>query len=118
MMGIQAWSFAVDEDDFVIAEGPTGTDDNIRLTIETLIIPFGTRAASAETYLREWRRMSREFEHEYTLGTSGASAKRIDASRVEIGDMYGQFETCTMSVDDFERALECLIQFLSAHAIK
>lgn len=106
------WSFAVDEDDLVIPEGPVGTDENVRLALETLIIPFGARAESAETYLREWRRMWRDFGSDYVLGTSSAAVTRIDSDRAEIGDLYGQFETCTMGVEEFELALECLIDFL------
>ncbi|MFF9348399.1 hypothetical protein [Streptomyces sp. NPDC014734] len=111
-MEAATWSFTVDQDDLVIPQGPAGTEENTRLALETLIIPFGTRAESTEIYLREWRRMWRDFESEYVLGTSSATAKRIDSDRVEIGDLYGQFETCTMSVEEFELALECLIRFL------
>lgn len=106
------WSYTVDQDDLVIPEGPTGTEENVRLALETLIIPFGTRAESAEIYLREWRRMWQDFKSEYVLGTSSATAKRIDSARVEIGDLYGQFEACTMSSEEFERALESVVHFL------
>lgn len=106
------WSFAIDQDDLVIPEGPTGTRENVRLALETLIIPFGTRAESVEIYLREWRRMWRDFESEYVLGTSSATVKRVDSDRVEIGDLYGQFDTCVMNAEEFECALECVIRFL------
>lgn len=106
------WYFAVDKDDLVIPEGPVGTEGNVRLALETLIIPFGTRVESAEIYLREWRRMCQDFDFDYVLGTSSATVKRVDSDHVEIGDLYGQFETCIMGVEEFELALECMIHFL------
>lgn len=111
-MEAAVWSFAVDQDDLVIPEGPVGTEENVRLALETLVIPFGTRVENPEIYLREWRRMWRDFESEYVLGTSSATAKRVNSDQVEIGDLYGQFEACIMSVEEFELALECLIYFL------
>ncbi|MFJ7192471.1 hypothetical protein [Streptomyces bacillaris] len=107
-----AWSFALDEDDFVVAEGPAGTEGNVRLAFETLIIPFGTQAESAETYLREWRKMERDWASGYTLGSPSATVRRIDPEQVEVGDLYGQFETCTMSAAELVGALEDLVRFL------
>ncbi|MYR39962.1 hypothetical protein GTX14_33890 [Streptomyces sp. SID4944] len=111
-MSSAVWSFTLDEDDLVIAEGPAGTEENVRLAFETFILPFGRRAESAETYLREWRRMERESASGYILGTSSASVRRVDAGRIELGDLYGQFETCTMDAQEFEGALESVIRFL------
>ncbi|MCZ9351262.1 hypothetical protein NGM36_15935 [Streptomyces mutabilis] len=111
-MSSDVWSFAVDQDGLVIAEGPDGVEENVRLAFETLVIPFGTRAASVEDFLREWRRMTRDLGFGYTLGTSGAAVKRIDADHVEIGDLYGQFETCLMGAGEFENALERMLRFL------
>ncbi|MEU9450638.1 hypothetical protein [Streptomyces sp. NPDC048277] len=111
-VGAEVWSYTVEHDDLVIPVGPAGNEENIRLALETLIIPFGTRAESAEIYLREWRRMWQSFKSEYILGTASATVKRVDSGQVEIGDFYGQFETCIMNVEEFERSLEFLIHFL------
>ncbi|MER6769641.1 hypothetical protein ABT389_07745 [Streptomyces bacillaris] len=111
-MSAAVWSFTLDEDDLVIAEGPAGTEENVRLAFETFILPFGTRAESAETYLREWRTMEKGWASGYTLGSPSATVRRIDPEQVEVGDLYGQFETCTMSAAEFVGALEDLVRFL------
>ncbi|MFE2760183.1 hypothetical protein [Streptomyces halstedii] len=111
-MGAAMWSFTLDEDDLVIPEGPVGTEENLRIALETLIIPFGTQAESVEIYLREWRKMWQQFGPDYILGTSSAAARRVGPGVVEIEDLYGQFETCKMSVREFESALESMIAFL------
>ncbi|NED83184.1 hypothetical protein G3I76_24230 [Streptomyces sp. SID11233] len=109
------WTYRIDQDDFIAAEGPPGTDENVRLALETLVIPFGTSADLAETYLREWRTKEREAAGQvYTLGTPSASVTRIDPERVEIVDLYGQFRTCVARVEEFECAIACLARFLRA----
>ncbi|WP_285440267.1 hypothetical protein [Streptomyces sp. ISL-112] len=38
--------------------------------------------------------------------------RRSDPERVEIGDLYGQFEKCTMDAAEFLGALEGVVRFL------
>jgi hypothetical protein len=111
-MGDATWSFIVDQDGLVVPEGPTGTDENVRLAFETLVIPFGTQADSVEIYLREWRKMQQDIPGEFVLGTAAATVRAVDSGLVEIGDLYGQFETCMMDRGEFELALMSLVDFL------
>ncbi|MFB6906321.1 hypothetical protein ACFCWB_18815 [Streptomyces bacillaris] len=112
-MSTTTWAFTLDEDNFVVAEGPVGTEENVRLAFETLIIPFGTQAESAEIYLWEWHNMEREWASGYTLGSPSATVRRIDQERVEVGDLYGQFETCTMGTGALEDLVRLLRQLRS-----
>ncbi|MFF0435277.1 hypothetical protein ACFYU9_24015 [Streptomyces sp. NPDC004327] len=107
------WSFAIDEDEEVIPTAPPGIPENVRLAVETLIIPLGLDAEAAESYLREWRAMYREAGVGHILGTESASVERISAGEVEIRDFYGIFENCTLPVTDFEAMLEGLAAFLT-----
>lgn len=110
---IDEWSFTLEPDDLVVPAGPVGTDENLRLAFETLIIPFGTSPERVLNYLQEWRRMGQEYGSNYILGTSSATVKKLDGGHAEIGDLYGQFTTVTISVECFESALESLVRFLA-----
>ncbi|WP_055586028.1 hypothetical protein [Peterkaempfera griseoplana] len=112
MSGSTTWSFGVDEDEAVIPAAPAGTPENLRLAVETLIDPFGLSADATRDYLREWRRMADRFGAGYVLGTPSASVRRTGPGEVEIGDLYGQFQTCRMDAAAFEELLEALIAFL------
>ncbi|MGW5421872.1 hypothetical protein [Streptomyces sp. NPDC003943] len=113
-MDTTTWSFAVDEDEEVIPVAPTGVPENLRLAVETLIVPLGLDAEAARSYLREWRRMYREAGVGHVLGTESASVRRISSDEVEISDFYDVFEDCTMPVAEFEGVLEGLAAFLTA----
>ncbi|MET8827297.1 hypothetical protein ABZX40_15075 [Streptomyces sp. NPDC004610] len=106
------WSFTVDQDGLVIPEGPTGTDENVRLAFETLVIPFGTQAQIVEIFLREWRKIQQDTSGGFVLGTAAATARAVGGDLVEIGDLYRQFETCMLDRREFELALVSLVDFL------
>ncbi|MFF1307249.1 hypothetical protein [Streptomyces sp. NPDC058307] len=108
-----AWRFEVDSDELVTLSVVPEIPKNTVLALETLIIPFGLSRQSASTYLREWRRMAREYGAEYVLGTPGASSERLNGQRVKIGDMYGQFDDCIIGNEFFEKFLEELIEYLA-----
>lgn len=108
------WSFTIDEDGMVLVGAPSGVSENLRLALETLIIPFGTDVDSVRNYLRQWSRMWREFGVGFSLGTPTATVKREAQDQVEIGDHYKQFETCSMEVAEFERFIGLVIEFLES----
>ncbi|MFG3049856.1 hypothetical protein ACGFZP_02730 [Kitasatospora sp. NPDC048239] len=110
--GSTRWEFHTDEDDMVIVEAPAGTDENLRLAIETLILPFGLSSDAPRTYLQEWHRLAAEDGTGYSLGTAAAGARRTGPDLVEIVDMYGQFEDCTIDARQFEAVLEGLTAYL------
>lgn len=114
MTDTDGWSFTVDEDGMVFVVAPSAVPENVRLAVETLLIPFGDSVAAAESYLREWRRMQEEFGDDYSLSTTSAQISRVGPDEIELGDMYGQFEDCRMSVHEFERMLGQLIDFLKS----
>ncbi|WP_030062274.1 MULTISPECIES: hypothetical protein [Streptomyces] len=111
-MGHLGWYFEIDDDELVVPVAPSGISENLRLAVETLIIPFGLNAEAVQNYLREWRRMDREFGIGYVLETASASARRVSPADVEISDLYGQFDVCTMRAAEFEAVLEGLSEFL------
>ncbi|MGV9263545.1 hypothetical protein ACWDRR_02645 [Kitasatospora sp. NPDC003701] len=106
------WAFHVDEDDMVVVEAPPGTDENLRLAIETLILPFGLDGDGPRTYLREWHRRAAEAGSGYRLGTAAAGARRSGPDLVEIIDLYNQFDDCAIDARQFEGILERLTAFL------
>ncbi|MFG2474279.1 hypothetical protein [Streptomyces fagopyri] len=108
-----AWFFQVDSDELITLSAAPEFPENTVLALETLILPFGLSRQSAVTYLREWRRMAREFGEGYVLGTPAASVERVDDEHVKIDDMYGQFDDCSISNGDFEGFLEELIEYLT-----
>jgi hypothetical protein len=112
MTDTDGWSFTVDEDGMVFVVAPAGVPENVRLAVETLLIPFGDSAAAVEGYLREWRRMATEYGDDYSLATTSAQVGRVGPDEIELGDVYGQFEDCRMSAHEFERMLGQLIGFL------
>ncbi|MGW4027512.1 hypothetical protein [Streptomyces sp. NPDC005009] len=114
MTGTNEWSFTVDEDGMVFAVAPSGAPENLRLAVETVLIPFGDSVSAAESYLYQWRRMAEEFGDDYALATTSAQVRRVGPDEIELGDMYGQFEDCRMSAHEFERMLGRLIDFLKS----
>ncbi|MFJ2241071.1 hypothetical protein [Streptomyces sp. NPDC087859] len=114
MTDTDEWSFTVDEDGMVFVVAPSGVPENVRLAVETVLIPFGDSPDSVESYLREWRRMAEELGDDYALATTSAQVKRMGPGEIELGDMYGQFEDCRMSAREFERMLGQLIDFLKS----
>ncbi|MFD5494198.1 hypothetical protein ACFYY3_11085 [Streptomyces sp. NPDC001812] len=114
MTDTDEWSFTVDEDGMVFAVAPSGVPENVRLAVETLLVPFSDSAVAVEGYLREWRRMAEEFGDDYALSTTSAQVSRVGPDEIELGDMYGQFEDCRMSAHEFERMLGQLIGFLKS----
>lgn len=114
MTNTDEWSFTVDEDGMVLAAAPSGTPENVRLAVETALIPFGDSVTAAEDYLRQWHRMAEEFGDDYTLATTSAQVRRVGPDEIELGDMYGQFEDCRMGAHEFERMLGRLIDFLGS----
>ncbi|MFJ3793385.1 hypothetical protein [Kitasatospora sp. NPDC090091] len=107
------WAFSLDEDDMVLVEAPPGIDENLRLAVETLILGFGTGSDDPRSYLREWRRCRAEAGGAaYKLGTSSAGVTRLGPELVEIVDLYGQFEDCTIDATLFEAILEDLAAYL------
>ncbi|WP_206189230.1 hypothetical protein, partial [Streptomyces prasinus] len=92
----------------------SGAPENVRLAVETVLIPFGDSVAAVEGYLREWRRMAEEFGDDYILATTSAQVRRVGPDEIELGDIYGQFEDCPMSVREFERMLGQLVDFLKS----
>ncbi|MEU3728258.1 hypothetical protein AB0E81_02435 [Streptomyces sp. NPDC033538] len=113
MTDTDGWSFTVDEDGMVFVGAPFGVPENVRLAVETVLIPFGDSAAAVEGYLREWRRMAEEFGDDYSLATTSAQVRRVGPDEIELEDMYGQFEDCRMSAHEFERMLGQLVDFLT-----
>ncbi|MFF9194506.1 hypothetical protein ACF09L_04795 [Streptomyces sp. NPDC014779] len=107
-----AWSFTVDEDGMVLVTAPPGVPEDVRLAVETVLIPLGDSAVAVESYLREWRRLAESGE-DYALATTSAQVSRV-GPEVELGDMYGQFENCRMSAEEFERMLRQLVDFLGS----
>ncbi|MFD6327137.1 hypothetical protein ACFWOL_30835 [Streptomyces sp. NPDC058442] len=53
MTDTDGWSFTVDEDGMVFAVAPSGVPENVRLAVETLLVPFGDSVVAVEGYLRE-----------------------------------------------------------------
>ncbi|MET8113865.1 hypothetical protein [Streptomyces prasinus] len=114
MADTDEWSFTVDEDGMLFAAAPSGAPENVRLAVETVLIPFGDSVAAVEGYLREWRRMAEEFGDDYILATTSAQVRRVGPDEIELNDMFGQFEDCPMSVREFERMLGQLVDFLKS----
>ncbi|MFH9327902.1 hypothetical protein ACH4KU_02815 [Streptomyces althioticus] len=112
MTRAEVWSCVVDEDGLVFVRAPAGMSEGMRLAVETLVVPFGGSAVAVEEYLRAWRRAEEEFGERYVLGATSAQVRRLGTDEVELGDMYGQFEDCHMSVREFERVLRQLVDFL------
>ncbi len=104
-MPADGWSFSVDEEGMVFVVAPSGVPDNVRLAVETVVVPFGDSAAAVSEYLREWRNAAYEFGDHYSLATTSARVPRVGPDEVEFGDLYGQFEDCSMSAREFERLL-------------
>ncbi|MFR9800184.1 hypothetical protein ACL02U_30455 [Streptomyces sp. MS06] len=108
-----SWFFEVDSEELITLSAVPEIPENTVLALETLILPFGLSRQSASTYLREWRRMAREFGEGYVLGTPAASVERVDEGHVKIDDMYGQFDDCCINNGDFEEFLEGFIDYLA-----
>lgn len=91
MTEADGWSFTLDEDGMVFVVTPPGVPENVRLAVETVLIPFGD---------------------DYFLAATSAQVRRVGPDEIELGDVYGQFKDCRMSVHGFERMLGRLIDFL------
>lgn len=108
------WEFVLDEDEIVIMRAPVGTSENLRLALETLVIPFGLRRGAAEDFLEQYWKMEREFQTDYSIGTSSASVKRLSPDLVEFVDFYGQFENCTMGEAEFVNVMVGFGKFIDS----
>lgn len=111
------WSFTLDEDGpfpLVVAVAPEGTPENVRLAVETFIIPFGLKSRAVDNGLRVWRELESEQRTGYSMNTPSASVRRVSASRVALEDMWGQFEDCLIDADEFVGILMSLSAYLKA----
>jgi hypothetical protein len=101
------WAFSYNGEEWEATRTPPA-DDNLRAAVETLIIPFGTRPAAVENYLRTWQQMQQEHGFEYTLSTPAAAVHRISEETAEIRDLYDQFEDVSIPVGELTILLAAL----------
>lgn len=101
------WSFSWRDREWLTSRTPPA-DENLRLAVETLIIPFGQHWQAVGNFLKVWRRSEREHGIGYSVSTPGAVVQRISVDTVEICDLYDQFQDVRMPVDEFVALLEDL----------
>jgi hypothetical protein len=101
----KTWTFSYNGEEWEATRTPP-VDENLRTAIETLIIPFGTRPAAVENYLRTWQQMQQDHGFEYTLSTPAAAVHRISEESAEIRDLYDQFEDTSIPVEELTGLLE------------
>ncbi|MFG3259082.1 hypothetical protein [Streptomyces sp. NPDC048172] len=94
------WSFSWEDEEWLATRTPPA-DNNLKLAIETLIVPFGRSWQAVDNYLEVWRNMELEHGAEYSVSTPSAAVERISRDTVEIGDLYDQFEDVRLPVDEF-----------------
>ncbi|MEU2084777.1 hypothetical protein ABZ569_23320 [Streptomyces albus] len=101
------WSFSWSDGEWLTSRTPPA-DENLRLAVETLIIPFGQHWQAVDNFLKVWRKMEREESADYSVSTPGAVVEKISNDAVEICDLYDQFEDVRLPADEFVTLLEDL----------